>query len=80
MNLNKRLTEIENRLTPQELPTARVAMIDTEGTVELSYKDETIHFNNVDEMNSFIDEQEIDRKYLLIAELVNPTPDKYKEN
>lgn len=69
MNLDKRLTEIENRMNPESIP--RVATIRVDGSAELSYQDEKIQFQNRAELDDYVDEQGINRKHLLIVEIVN---------
>ena len=49
MNFKKRLTKIEKRLNPEELPTAWIARIKSNGRVILSHKDsEDIQLPNVE--------------------------------
>lgn len=71
MNLNKRLKDIENRLNPEPTLTARVAKINVDGSAELSYQDEKIQFKNRAELELFVDKKGINRKHLLIVEMVN---------
>lgn len=49
MSYKKRLTKIENRLNPEELPTAWIARIKSNGRVILSHNDsEDIQLPNVE--------------------------------
>ena len=71
VNLSKRISEIENRINPEPIPTAIVAMVYVDGSAELTHNEKKIRFNSRAELEAYVTRQGINRKYLLIAEMVN---------
>lgn len=71
VNLQKRLKDIENRINPEPTPTAIVAMIRVDGSAELTHNEKKISFNDRAELEAYVTQQGINRKHLLIVEIVN---------
>ena len=72
MNLNKRLKALEEIHDPKEKPSAYIAIIETNGKVELSHAEhDTVHLESREELNQFIAENNIPEMGVIIAEYVN---------
>lgn len=71
-SLNKRLQKIEEIQNPKELPTAWIATIDVDGSAVLTHNSiDDISFDNREDLEKYVDEQDIDRRFLLVVEYVN---------
>jgi len=80
MNLNKRISQLEEIHDPKEKLSAYIAMIDASGKVELSHaKHETVHLNSREELNQFIAENNIPEMGVLIVDIVNTKGEPPKE-
>lgn len=78
--IENRITAIEDRLSPKkELPTLWTAEIDVDGKVKLSHSSsDTIHLENLEALERFIIDHNIIRWHVLIVELVNRIPQRYR--
>lgn len=60
MKLSKRIEELENRISPKELPSAWSALVQTDGTVKASHiKHGEYDFDSMEEFKAFKDEKGI---------------------
>ena len=80
MNLNNRLQELENRISPKEKKSAWVAMIDVNEKVTLSHaKNDTVYLNSRKELHNFIIENDLQDMQVLIVDVVNTKGEPPKE-
>ena len=72
MNLNKRISQLEEIHAPKEKLSAYIATIETNGKVTLSHIDHgTIHLDSVEELNRYIAENDLLEWQVLKVEYVN---------
>lgn len=71
MSLNNRLNKLEKKATPKELPCAKIAIIDSEGSVKLSGHDiEPMTFPNEKALDVWADENGLnDPKHIALIKV-----------
>ena len=72
MNLNNRISQLEERLTPKEKPAAWVAIVDYDGTVNASHiRHGKFKFQNIEEFEAFRKEKGITEGDFIQVIIVN---------